>query len=246
MRLHVIADTHIGDPNADINLLKKMVREIAEDPSAYIILNGDLMNNSTKTSKGDVYSEILTPDEQIDRTVEIFYPVRHKILCMTHGNHEKRTQRTEGLDISKRIAKDLGVPYNSTGFLIFLRFGSQKTKETKSEKKRMVLYRIMVYHGSRGGRNAGSKMNALQQMRGIANADIYVHSHTHLPAVMKEGFLETDSQNSTIYNATKMFVNTASLLDYGGYGVEGEYIPSCKDNPVILLSGSKKDMKAVL
>ena len=83
-------------------------------------------------------------------------------------------------------------------------------------------------------------------MASVIDADIYIHSHTHLPMIMKQGFFRIDTANSSIANTTKLFVNTAANLDYGGYGEAQEYKPNSKDTPVIYLSGSKREMTARL
>lgn len=38
----------------------------------------------------------------------------------------------------------------------------------------------------------------LADMASIIDCDIYIHSHTHLPMVMKQGFHRIDLQNSTV------------------------------------------------
>lgn len=44
----------------------------------------------------------------------------------------------------------------------------------------------------------------------------------------------------------KLFVNTAATLNYGGYGQTLEFKPVSKDNPIIRLSGVKKEFTARL
>ncbi|MBR5817285.1 MAG: hypothetical protein IKY62_01435, partial [Clostridia bacterium] len=76
--------------------------------------------------------------------------------------------------------------------------------------------------------------------------DIYIHSHTHLPMIMRQAFHRIDVNNSTVALVDKLFVNTAANLDYGGYGEAGEFKPSSKETPVIYLSGTRKAFKAKL
>jgi hypothetical protein len=45
---------------------------------------------------------------------------------------------------------------------------------------------------------------------------------------------------------TKLFVNTAANLDYGGYGEAQAFKPASKDTPVIYLSGTRKAFEAKL
>lgn len=78
------------------------------------------------------------------------------------------------------------------------------------------------------------------------DADIYIHSHTHLPMIMKQGFYRVSAQNSSVAKVDKLFVNTAAALDYGGYGEAFEFKPSSKDSPVIRLNGVIKLFDATL
>ena len=83
-------------------------------------------------------------------------------------------------------------------------------------------------------------------MSSVIDTDIYIHSHTHLPMVMKQSFHRIDKPNSTVRVVEKLFVNTAANLNYGGYGEAAEFKPSSKDTPVIYLSGNKKSYEARL
>ena len=83
-------------------------------------------------------------------------------------------------------------------------------------------------------------------MASIIDTDIYIHSHTHLPMIMKQAFHRIDPRNNTVAIVNKLFVNTASNLDYGGYGETQAFKPSSKDTPVIRLSGSRKIFEARL
>jgi hypothetical protein len=190
--------------------------------------------------------------EQLARAVEIFSPIADKCLCLTHGNHENRTARSEGINLSALLASQLGLHerYTSTSALLFVRLGEEASgrKETNgSGNVRKICYSIYALHGSGGGRKEGGKINRLADMAAIIDADVYIHSHTHLPIIMKQAFYRTDVRNSTVGIAEKLFVNTASNLDYdGSYGEYGAYKPNSKDTPVIYLNGRKKSAVARL
>ena len=107
IELHTFADEHIGDDNCDLSRLKERIKYVADTPNAYCVLNGDLMDNATKTSIGDTYASTFNPMEQLNSTVELFSPIKDKILAITHGNHEARTYRKEGIDMSANFASRL-------------------------------------------------------------------------------------------------------------------------------------------
>lgn len=244
IEVHTFADEHIGDAHCDIARLKERIKYVAETPNAYCILNGDILDNASRSSIGDIETRELNIMGRIQNGVELFSPIKDKILCITNGNHENRAYRKEGIDISMIVANQLGIGdrYSPTAALLFLRFG----KQSLHRNNRRVLYSIFCNHGSGGGRREGAKAIRLADMASIVDADIYVHSHTHLPMIMKQGFFRVDLTSSTAQNVTKLFINTSSNLSYGGYGEAQEFKPNSKDTPVIYLNGCKKEMYAKL
>lgn len=243
--IHLFADLHIGDKFCDLDHIKRRVEEVKNNKDAYCILNGDIINNATKTSISDCYAEELSPMQQIERFVEVFEPIKDRIIAITSGNHENRTYNKEGVDITYLCAKQLGLAerYSKTGAIIFLRIGDIKKK---SHDNQQVCYTIYCTHGSGGGRKEGAKAIRLADMANIIDADIYIHSHTHLPMIMKQAYYRTDVQNSTFRIVNKLFVNTSAMLNYGGYGEEKEFKPNSKDCPTIYLNGTKKELSATL
>lgn len=250
IELHIFADLHIGDRHCDLEDIKRRISHIQSQENAFCILNGDIINNATKTSVSDCYAEELSPMEQIERFVELFEPIKKKIIAITQGNHEKRTYNKEGIDITSLCAKQLGLSsqYAPIGAVIFLRFGTQSngTKKTNKDEIRGVCYTIYCTHGSGGGRKEGAKAIRLADMSSIVDTDIYIHSHTHLPMIMKQAFHRIDTRNSNVSIVDKLFVNTSSSLNYGGYGQAFEFKPNSKDTPVIYLNGTKKEFNAKL
>lgn len=244
VEVHTFADEHLGDEHSDLKRLLARIEYVKNTPNAYCILNGDIIDNATKTSIGDTYAQVFNPMEQMEKATEIFSPIKDKILCITHGNHENRTYKNEGINLSRLMATQLGLAdrYTPTSATLFIRFGDGGA----STHHRRVCYTIYVLHGGGGGRKEGGKVNRLAEMASIIDTDIYIHSHTHLPMVMKQAFHRIDTSNSAVALIDKLFVNTAANLKYGGYGEAGAFKPSSKDTPVIYLSGTKKYFEAKL
>ena len=243
IELHTFADEHIGDEHSDIKRVLQRIEYVKNTPNAYCILNGDIIDNATKTSIGDTYTQVFNPMEQLERAVELFEPIKDKILCITHGNHENRTYKKEGINLSRLIATQLGLAdrYTPTSAVLFIRLGQEARNH-----HRKIRYTGYVLHGSGGGRKEGAKAIRLADMASIIDCDFYIHSHTHLPMIMKQGFHRIDTCNSSVSLVDKLFINTAANLTYGGYGEAGEFKPNSTDTPVIYLSGTKKYFEAKL
>ncbi len=242
--IHVFSDWHIGDRSCKIGDIQRQITEVAENPNAYCILNGDLMNNATKTSVSDSYAEVIPPMEQLSELYRLLTPIKDKILLITIGNHEARTYRQDGIDLMRLLARQLGIEdrYCREGGVLFLRLGSGAERHSELQYS----YTFYVTHGSGGGRKEGAKAVRLADMSSIIDVDIYIHSHTHLPMIMKQSFYRIHNQTSSVAKAEKLFVNTAAQLEYGGYGQTYEFKPSSTANPVIYLSGRKKEFTARL
>ena len=212
-----IADVHLGDAQSNWKKLQEVIDYIANTKNCYTILNGDMIDNAIKASVGDIYSAKLSPMEQIDKFIDFVAPIKEKILAVTTGNHEARTYKHTGIDISRHVAHRLGLDdrYAPENYVLFVSFGIP----FETRPNRRYTYSLHGTHGSGGGgRLVGGKMNAVERMAGNVDADIYLHSHTHLPATFKQDFIRTDSRTKTIRQTTKLFVNTNAFLGYGGYG----------------------------
>ena len=186
LKVEVFADLHIGDRHCDMGRIKSRIKAMEEEPHTYCILNGDILNNATKTSVSDCYSESLTPMEQIQQAIELFEPVKDRILAITTGNHERRTYNKEGIDLMEVFARQIGLydRFSSSSALLFLHFGQCSRRASDGRK---MTYTIFVNHGSGGGRKEGAKAIRLADMACIVDADAYIHSHTHFPMIFKQG-----------------------------------------------------------
>lgn len=244
VEIHTFSDWHIGDKACDIESIKAQISYIKDTPNAYVICNGDLMNNATKNSVSDCYAEVIPPMEQLQTLCTLLEPIKDKILMFTQGNHEARTYRSDGIDLTALLAKQLGLyeRYAREGGVVFLRVGHSNAHA----RDRQICYTIYCTHGSGGGRKEGAKAIRLADMASIVDTDIYIHSHTHLPMVMKQNFYRIDTSNSAVAEINKLFVNTSAQLKYGGYGQTYEFKPANTNSPIIYLNGTKKEFTARL
>lgn len=246
IEIRIFSDLHIGDKHCELDLIKREIAYVAKTPNCYAILNGDILNNATKTSVSDSYAELLSPMEQLALFIELFEPIKDKILVLTQGNHENRTYIKEGVDLTQVVAQQLGLldRYSKTGAVLFLKVGEHKLPNCS--KRVPVVYSFYIIHGSGGGRKEGAKAIRLADMATIIDVDIYIHGHTHLPMIIREGFFRVDPSNGTVKHVDKLFVNGSARLHYGGYGEAFEFKPSSMVCPTIRLSGTHKYASANL
>ena len=247
-RLYVIADEHIGDPHHDALALEEKIKQIREDDRAMVIVNGDVLNTALRHSVSDVYGEKMPLGAQIEYVTKLLEPIKDKIIAGTIGNHEYRAYKEAGIDVMKVVFANLGIldRYLCEGGLIFIRMGQNGTNKHGRPQAPKLWYSVYVTHGSGGGRKEGAKAIRLADMATTVDADIYIHSHTHMPMILRKCYYRADPYNCTGVMVDRRFVNTAASLNYGGYGQMYEYSPSSKKSPVITLSGEKKATYASL
>lgn len=246
--VYTLSDLHLGDPQALNSVIKRRLLDAEHDPHGLVILNGDLLNTALRHSVSDVYGELMSPMEQMQEMVELLRPLRDKIIGVTAGNHENRIYKSDGIDVTRLICRELGVEdkYAPEGVLIFLRFGTRNGHGRHIDKNPRQWYSIYTTHGSGGGRKEGAKAIRLADLATIVDADIYISGHTHLPMIMKQSYFRGDPGNCSVKQVTKLFVNAAATLAYGGYGQAQGFKPACTDTPVIHLEAEHKRMSATM
>lgn len=245
IEIHTFADEHIGDKYCDIEDIRRRIEYVRETPNAYCILNGDLLNNATRTSVSDTYSDTLTPMKQIDRGIELFSPIKDKVLAITSGNHELRTYKSEGIDLSYIMAREMRLEdrFGSEGVLLWLRFGLSNREKARG---RRTGYRGYITHGAGGGRRTGAKANRLEDMSTKVDADFYVHAHTHTPLIFTDAFNRANTNARSSQYVDRYYINVGAALDFGGYGERAEYRPASKRKPVIKLYGDHRRIEVLM
>jgi len=203
-------------------------------------LHGDFIDNGIPGSVANPLFQTMTMQEQIELAYKLFEPIKHKILCITDGNHETRTRRAAGIDVVAFLAMRLGIEElysNGTGMVMLdLKFGKGFRSRVKTASHHFT---VAVAHGSRGGATLGGAANGLAKMQEIiVNADLYVVGHTHkIINFVKEIFFV----NSYGYLESKVqyFMNTSAFLRYGGYGKDKMYTPLPIQPQAILIRASE-------
>ena len=237
-----ISDVHIGDKAADIKAFKEVLERIKNEPNTYTILNGDLCNVALKNSKSDIYSEDLTPMEQVLQIINFLEPIKDKILVMSNGNHEERITKDTSIDVLYLVAKQLRIEqvYSPSWWYLYLSFG-------KSNKGRPILYTISGFHGYGGGTTTGGKANKVKKMSQVVLADCYIMSHVHEPINTKGIMFIPDYQHKSIVKKEMYYCISNAFVEYqGSYAERMGLPPSNTGINEIELDGYKKNIRLIL
>ena len=242
LEIEIFSDLHLGSKKCDYMAIQERIEWVKNNENVYAIILGDVLNNSTKASVGDVYEEELTPMQQVKKATMMFEPIKHKILGICSGNHERRSYKTDGVDLLYFMAAELGIAdkYDYCSCLLFIRFGEW-------HKNRKVCYTLYMTHGDgQGGRTIGGKANGLQRRGQVVDADVVVTGHTHSPMSFRDCFYKIDYQNSTISKKEQLFVNASATLKYEEYAELYGMKPSSVVSPIIVLDGTRKNAQVVM
>jgi predicted phosphodiesterase len=241
IKVLALSDMHIGDNLCNLKLIRSVLDEVKNSDNTFIILNGDLMNNSIKNSVSSIYDEVLSPMEQITRLTDLLEPVKDRILVIHPGNHEWRTYKEDGVDIIRLVARQLGIEdrFSDGWWYLYLTLGM-------GNKQRPIMYTITGVHGYGGGRKNGGKINNLVEMSDKVIADIYVMGHTHTPIMTRNTIFVPDYQHRSLVQKDKYYLMTNSFLEYGGYGETYGYTPSTIEHQEMILDGTKKLIKIIM
>lgn len=241
-----IGDLHMGDKAFGPESKRKLngyIKWIQETPNARVILNGDLLNCATRTSKTSPFEQDMTLEEQITGVCEFLDPIKDKIVGAVSGNHERRISDISGYDPTLAILWKLGLKtediyYKFTGIIKFQvgieRQGGDKTKARNT-------YTVVFTHTTGGGKLIGSKLNRVDQMRHstVTNADVYIGSHNHSLSAAPVISMEFDPYNNVVKQRKQTLVSAGSYLEWNDSYAEAMQLEPMKlGSPRIRLSGT--------
>lgn len=238
-----ISDVHYG---ALEHLNKEWLafcKMIEETPNAYIILGGDLINNSVRTcSFVNPYDELVRPREQKKAMVDFLSPIKDKILCCVSGNHEARSMKDDDIDITYDIMAKLDLEDIYRENICFMKIGLGSRKD---EGGPIQSYTFAVTHGAGGGIYTGATVNRNERFGNIIDGlDCLVVGHTHKGTVTKPSKIVIDRKNNVVSMQHYTVISMTSWLNYGGYAMRKMLLPAHVADPQKLkLAMSKKHKK---
>jgi len=241
VKVIVISDLHYGNPYCSVKHFARTLEYIRENDDCYCFLNGDMCESSIRASKGDIYRQVGTPQEQRDWVIEQLLVVKDKVLGVTTGNHENRIYQETGIDISADIASALGVPHRADGMLYKLSFGDWNNRTAGKP----YVFWSYITHGYGGARTKSAKAVKVERLSSWIHADWYAMSHDHVVNIAPDVYLipdnrgymdeETGFLSGKVTAHREMLIKTNAYIKWGGYSEMLGFPPSDLATPVIFL-----------
>lgn len=214
-----LSDLHIGNANVDFDYIDRLLDFVKNHERAYVILNGDLIDNwVTLSPSGGEYEQTLKPETQQKIVNYKLEPIKDKILAVITGNHENRSERQGDRNPSKETAEKFDVAYLGAGGRLNLNFNG-------------FVYKLHIRHRFR----YESSFNPCHACGRLieqldSESDVVGIGHKHDPAV--EVRYKAGKQRSLLrFGAAIPATSYSEALGY-------DHTPLVA--PTIILSGNKK------
>src|SRR3990167_705224 len=95
---------HIGSPQSDALFIAEHIDRVAVDPQSLWVSMGDGGECVTAGhSKGDPYTQLYNPQQQLDIMVKLLTPIKHRGLLGVRGNHGHRVYKASGISFDKNL-----------------------------------------------------------------------------------------------------------------------------------------------
>lgn len=247
----VIGDCHIGDKSFNeesLTKLKGYIKWVKENKNSVVVFNGDILNVATRKSATSPFEQTMDLNEQIEFSVDLFNPIKDKIIAATDGNHELRIKDFTGYSPTISLCERLGMEYlGNSGIVEFLVGKANKGGNRKNEARQS--YVGYFHHTTGGGSTVGGKMNRVEKMLSLVQgADFYCGSHNHMLGAVPVIRPLINKINKTIINQKIFLVSCGGYLTWDGSYAEAKQLPATKmGSPRIRLSGTdKKDVHVSL
>jgi len=233
MDLFLLGDVHYGNSTSKYEKFEECIELVKSLPNAKVIMMGDLIEVGQRDSPGmSLFSQIKTPQEQIEWLVNTLTPIKDKILCMHDGNHERRFFKNSGNNVIKNICRELKVQYAPQSAYTRIFIGN-------------IGYSLWSTHGTSNARLTHTKLNALYNAtKHIHGIDAYIMGHVHSRNHSESIIRKPDLQNHVVREDIVHYILTGHFLEYdGSYAEEYNLQPEPIGCNILYLDGMKKNIK---
>lgn len=204
---------HVGAKTADMDLARRYV-DFVKKNKGYAILLADNHECAVPRKAHMMFEQDLTPQEQLDYSVNLFKPIRNNIIGAVTGNHAWRAYHDCGLELDKIMMEELGISskYHRFQGHISITEGSQK-------------YRIVFAHGNNIGSDVFRNCRKLKSQ--YPTADIYAASHAHVLSYLPVQIRDFNTRGKSTLRDIH-YISTGSMLNTPLYAEIALYDPQPK------------------
>ena len=230
IRVYLLNDLHFGSKAADLDLWDRIKKDIRKHKDhARIIINGDIIEGALKTSKGDIYEQLMSPEKQIEFAANELMEFRELIDMVIIGNHDVRILNETSIDPIKYLCRMLDIEDKYVGYEGVLSYSWNK-----------CFYTIQAHHGSGGAASTGAIENKMKKMR-KTNCDVFYMGHHHREVAVPYIEYQIDPYNGKLAKKKRWLVCGNTITDFAEYAKKFGYDEKFPSQAVLVMSGDKKN-----
>jgi len=226
-----IGDIHYGSKYCDVESLEKTLLWALSNENVYLISMGDEIEASTKTSVGaGVFEQSITPQEQYERIFTLYesFAKQGRLLGILDSNHNQRIYKHSGFNVSKTLAKALGVKFLGFSAALKLKVGKQN-------------YSVYATHGSSGSKLPHTKIKAVTDIGKFIACDIVLYGHVHDLRSIKMPYYVFNYKRKMFEEIMRYYILTGSYVKYdGSYAEMKNMPPAVIGTPIIHLGALER------
>lgn len=235
-KLIPFGDIHRDSPGVSEDKWREFLDYAKAQENALFLGMGDYMDGYSTSERMIVYHRDLhestrkRDEEEGRRRVlklakELAF-MRGKCIGLLGGNHFQ--QYADGTTSDMLLARELGTTYLGACAAIRLRFKPRRSRKT-------AVVDVFAHHGKGGGQTAGGKMNAVEKLSNLCDADIFLMGDNHARGVLPLGNrlrLDNDSNEGLRLRSRSSWIGrTGSFLrgyvpGQSSYVVDGAMCPA--------------------
>lgn len=231
MHLYPLGDLHKDSELFDIRLWDRWKQTVYNDPFAYVVLIGDIFDNTLKNSKGDSYRNTgLTSESKRWLANELKELAKQgRILGGVDGNHEHRSVHSSDNSPLEDVMCKLDIEHLFRYNMAFMKISlGERTSE------RQFTYTVVLAHGCTDNKteNFGYAIDGM---------DVFITGHTHKPKNTFPAKFVIDPYNNKVRKEGYIHLTVPSFQYDGGYTLKNMYMPQDNNRiPYLILDGTKK------
>jgi hypothetical protein len=243
-----IGDLHFADKSFRLesyNKLKGYVDWVKNEPSARIVLGGDIFNCASRSSKTSPHEQRMSFNEELEEICSLLEPVKKQIAGGIIGNHDFRPKNDYDIDLMAVLCSKLGCPYLGYSGVIGFKLGPiRRTKLAKSGGDYRYTYYGYFHHTTGGGGSIGGALNRAEKLANIVEGcDFYCSFHSHKLSNAKATIYSPNPFSKKVEERTINFITCGGYLGYdNSYAEKGMLRPTKLGSPRIRFSGTRKDL----
>ena len=248
LTIYPVADVHLGAVEMAKDKWEAFLKKV-KDEDAYLILAGDLLNNSVRSAGfANPFDETMRPREAKRKMAEYLEPLRDRILCVVTGNHERRTFKDDDQDLTYDICSKLDVEHLYRENVAYMVIALGSRKNAKGDRGRSeVTYGFAVTHGHGGGIYTGAAINRDERFGNVIDGiDCFVTGHVHKGFISKPAKIVLDTHCRKVSMKHYTVISCVSWLNYGGYAAQRMLLPAQHSDPQKLVLSSNRHNKQII